>query len=478
MIIQDLLLKEDTIVAISTALKNAPIGIIRISGNKSFDIISQIFKPKNKKKINFNKGYRIYYGYIINDNNEIIDEVLVSIFRKPYSYTGEDMVEISAHGNIIILNKIVELIKSKGARLAKGGEFTLRAVLNQKMDLTQAFAIKDIIEANTEKQLEIAFKNLNGKLSNKINEIKEKLIYWIPWIEALVDFPEEDIPPIDYNLFINDLLNIKQSIIRMLQNYEKLKIYKEGIDTVIIGKPNVGKSTFFNYLYGQERVITSDIPGTTRDIISEYINFNGFLLKIYDTAGFRKTQDKIEKIGIQKTLQIIKNAKLVFFLTEINSIDQNDKELLSNLNENQYLIIIINKIDKIESKDLNKAIENNTSLIKEILYNLNIKNYKIIFASIKENINLDQINKAITEFFETNENLEDNFYITDIFQKELLQEVLNYLDKAIFEYQNNNPVELILVNLRLALEKILNLLGTDITELVINNMLNRFCIGK
>jgi tRNA modification GTPase len=478
MIIQDLLLKEDTIVAISTALKNAPIGIIRISGNKSFDIISQIFKPKNKKELNFNKGYRIYYGYIINDNNQIIDEVLVSIFRKPYSYTGEDMVEISAHGNIIILNKIVELIKSKGARLAKGGEFTLRAVLNQKMDLTQAFAIKDIIEANTEKQLEIAFKNLNGKLSNKINEIKEKLIYWIPWIEALVDFPEEDIPPIDYNSFINDLLNIKQNIIKMLQNYEKLKIYKEGIDTVIIGKPNVGKSTFFNYLYGQERVITSDIPGTTRDIISEYINFNGFLLKIYDTAGFRKTQDKIEEIGIQKALQIIKNAKLVFFLTEINSIDLNDKELLSNLHQNQYLIIIINKIDKIESKNLNKSIENNTSLIKEILYNLNIKNYKIIFASIKENINLDQINKAITEFFETNENLEDNFYITDIFQKELLQEVLNYLDKAIFEYQNNNPVELILVNLRLALEKILNLLGIDITDLVINNMLSRFCIGK
>ncbi|MGC8814633.1 MAG: tRNA uridine-5-carboxymethylaminomethyl(34) synthesis GTPase MnmE [bacterium] len=478
MLIQDLLLKEDTIVAISTALKNAPIGIIRISGSNSFKIISEIFKTKNNKEIDFSKGYRIYYGYIIDNNNKIIDEVLISIFKKPHSYTGEDMVEISAHGNIIILNKIVELIKSKGARLAKGGEFTLRAVLNKKMDLTKAFAIKEIIEANTEKQLEIAFNNLNGKLSNKINEIKEKLIYWIPWIEALVDFPEEDIPPIDYNLFINDLINIKQDIIKMLQDYEKLKIYKEGIDTVIIGKPNVGKSTFFNYLYGQERVITSDIPGTTRDIISEYINFNGFLLKIYDTAGFRKTQDKIEEISIQKALQIIKNAKLVFFLTEINSIDQNDKELLSNLSNNQYLIIIINKIDKIELKDLNKTIENNTILIKQIIDNFNIKNYKIVFTSIKEGINLDQINKAIIDFFENKENLEDNFYITDIFQKELLEEVLNYVDKAIIEYQNNNPVELVLVNLRLALEKILNLLGIDITDFVIDNMLNRFCIGK
>jgi len=478
MMIQDLLLREDTIVAISTALKNAPIGIIRISGKKSFEIISNIFKPKNKKEINFNKGYRIYYGYIINDNNEIIDEVLVSVFKKPYSYTGEDMVEISAHGNLIILNKIVELIKSKGARLAKGGEFTLRAVLNQKMDLTQAFAIKEIIEANTEKQLEIAFKNLNGKLSNKINEIKEKLIYWIPHLEALIDFPEEDIPPLNYSSLIKDLINIKQDIIKMLQNYEKLKIYKEGIDTVIIGKPNVGKSTFFNYLYGQERVITSDIPGTTRDIISEYINFNGFLLKIYDTAGFRKTQNKIEKIGIQKALQIIKNAKLVFFLTEINSIDLNDKELLSNLNPNQYLIIIINKIDKIDSKDLNKAIENNTILIKKMVDNYNIKNYKIVFTSIKESINLDQINKAISEFFETNENLENNIYIIDIFQKELLEGVLEHLDKAIMEYQNNNPIELVLVNLRLALEKILNLLGIDITDLVIDNMLTRFCIGK
>ncbi|MGB9638610.1 MAG: GTPase, partial [bacterium] len=208
------------------------------------------------------------------------------------------------------------------------------------------------------------------------------------------------------------------------------------------------------------------------------INFNGFLLKIYDTAGFRKTQDKIEEIGIQKALQIIKNAKLVFFLTEINSIDQNDKELLSNLSNNQYLIIIINKIDKIELKDLNKTIENNTILIKQIIDNFNIKNYKIVFTSIKEGINLDQINKAIIDFFENKENLEDNFYITDIFQKELLEEVLNYVDKAIIEYQNNNPVELVLVNLRLALEKILNLLGIDITDFVIDNMLNRFCIGK
>lgn len=484
MLVQDLILREDTIVAISTALKNAPIGIIRISGNIAFKIISKIFKPKNNKEINFNKGYRIYYGYIIDNNNKVLDEVLISIYRKPYSYTGEDMVEISAHGNIIILNKIVELIKSKGARLAKAGEFTLRAVLNKKIDLTKAFAIKEIIEANTEKQLEIAFNNLNGKLSNKINEIKEKLAYWIPWIEALVDFPEEDIPPIDYNLFINDLINIKQDIIKMLQNYEKLKIYKEGIDTVIIGKPNVGKSTFFNYLYGQERVITSDIPGTTRDIISEYINFNGLLLKIYDTAGFRKTQDKIEEIGIQKALQIIKNAKLVFFITEINSInpinsiDQNDKDLLANLNNDQYLIIIINKIDKIEPKELNKAMEINTLLIKETTKNLNIKNYKIIFASIKENINLEQINKAINDFFENNENTEDNPYITDIFQKELLEEILNNIQIAIMEYQNNNPIELVLVNLRLALEKILNLLGIDITDFVIDNMLNRFCIGK
>ncbi len=476
--ITELLLKEDTIVAISTALKNAPIGIIRISGNKSFEIISKIFKPKNNKKIDFSKGYRIYYGHIVNDNNKIIDEVLISVFKKPYSYTGEDMVEISAHGNLIILNKIVELIKSKGARLAKGGEFSLRAVLNNKMDLTKAFAIKEIIEANTEKQLEIAFSNLNGKLSNKINEIKDKLTYWIPWIEALVDFPEEDIPPIDYNLLMQDLINIKKDIVKILQNYERLKIYKDGIDTVIIGKPNVGKSTFFNYLYGQERVITSDIPGTTRDIISEYINFNGFLLKIYDTAGFRKTHDKIEELGIKKALQIIKNAKLVFFLTEINSIDLNDKELLQNLNNNQFLTVIINKIDKIPKEKLNESINNNKSLIENILNELEIKNYKIIFLSLKEHLNLEEITKTLSEFFENNQNLEDNFYITDIFQKELLEEILNYIDKSIIEYQNNNPVELVLVNLRLALEKILNFLGIDLSEFVIDNMLHRFCIGK
>ncbi|MCX7870730.1 MAG: tRNA uridine-5-carboxymethylaminomethyl(34) synthesis GTPase MnmE [bacterium] len=476
--LNELLLKEDTIVAISTALKNAPIGIIRISGNKAFNIISKIFKPKNNKKIDFNKGYRIYYGYIIDDNEKVIDEVLISIFKSPYSYTGEDMVEISAHGNMIILNKIVELIKSKGARLAKGGEFSLRAVLNSKMDLTKAFAIKEIIEANTEKQLEIAFSNLNGKLSNKINEIKDKLSYWIPWIEALIDFPEEDIPPIDYNLLIQDLINIKKDIIKILQNYERLRIYKDGIDTVIIGKPNVGKSTFFNYLYGQERVITSEIPGTTRDIISEYINFNGFLLKIYDTAGFRKTQDKIEEIGIKKALQLIKNAKLVFFLTEIDSIDQNDKELLKNLNQNQYLISIINKIDKIEKEKLDESINNNKVLIKNILNDLGFKNYRIIFVSLKEQLNLEQINQALNDFFENDQNLEDNFYITDNFQKELLEDILNYIDKAIIEYQDNNPVELVLVNLRIALEKILNLLGVNLTEFVIDNMLNRFCIGK
>ena len=476
--LNEILLKEDTIVAISTGLKNAPIGIIRISGNKSFEILSKIFRPKNNKKIDFSKGYKIYYGYIKDNEGKIVDEVLVSIFVKPYSYTGEDMVEISAHGNLIILNKIVELVKSNGARLAKPGEFTLRAVLNNKMDLTKAFAIKEIIEANTEKQLEIAFSNLEGKLSSKINEIKEKLTYWIPWIEALVDFPEEDIPPIDYNLLTQDLINIKNDITKILQNYERMRIYKEGIDTVIIGKPNVGKSTFFNYLYGQERVITSDIPGTTRDIISEYINFNGFLLKIYDTAGFRKTKNKIEKIGIQKALELIKKAKLVFMITEINSINSDDLELLKNINPNQYAVIIINKIDKISTNKLHKSIENNISIIENVLKENKITNYKITYVSIKKGFNLEQINEALNEFFKVSENLENNIFITDNFQKELLQEVLVYIDKATQEYTNNNPIELVLINLRIALEKILNFLGIDINEFVIDNMLNRFCIGK
>lgn len=459
-----------TIVAISSGLKNAAIGVIRVSGPEALNFLSKIFVPYRKQVDILNsKGYRAYYGTLQKDG-EFIDEVIVTIYRKPHSYTGEDMVEISCHGNVILMQKIIDVFLDMGCRLAKPGEFTLRAILNQKIDISKAIAIRDIIESTTEQMLRLSLNNLRGSFSSKINWIRERLLYWIPWLEALIDFPEEDIPDINLEDLKLEIIGIIEQIEKIISNYHISKMYREGIDTVIIGKPNVGKSTLFNYLYGQERVIISDIPGTTRDIITEYINFNGVILKLYDTAGFRKTSDIIERIGIQKAKEIIDRAQLIFWVVEYDSLDDNDMEIVSNLSKDKKIIIIINKIDKEKDKE---KIKNFEEKVKNLMSNV-LVNFTIVSCSIKENINMDILRELVPKIIGLDG--QNEIILVDNFQYEILKKIVFFLRRAIEDF--NLSVEIIAINLREALNCITELTGENLSDTVIENLLSRFCVGK
>jgi len=468
-----MILDDSPIVAISSGLKNAAIGVIRASGNGILKIVSRLFRPYNHKVDIINsKGYRVYYGKFVDLSDEVVDEVILTVFRAPKSYTGEDMVEISCHGNIILMQKILNILVSLGCRLALGGEFTLRAVLNKKIDLTKAFAIRDIIESTSEQMLKLSVKNMLGYFSNKISYIKDRLLYWIVWLEAALDFPEEDIPILNLQDLKNDILSLIDFIDKIISSYDVSKMYREGIDSVIVGKPNVGKSTFFNYLYGYERVIISDIPGTTRDIISEYINLDGVVLKLYDTAGFRKTSDIIEKIGIEKAKEIIIKSQLVFWILEYPSFDENDIKAIELLQNYQKVLIVINKIDKAEDQDSKNQFLTFVKKYFEDNLSSKIQKFDIVDCSFKENINLDKLKEKIHNLI----GLSEDIILIDSFQYEILKKVRISLQKTLEDFHFS--IDVIVVNLREALTLITQLMGENLTDIVIDCMLNRFCIGK
>ena len=332
-----------TIAAISTAPGNAGIGIIRLSGDDCFKILQKIFKPKNKGEI---KGYTIKYGNIVkSENDEIIDEVLVSYFIAPKSYTKENMCEINSHGGIVVENQILEECLKNGAVLAEPGEFTKRAFMNGRIDLSQAEAVIDIINSKTEKEMMVAQRHLEGSLSKKIKDIQGEILNLMADIEASIDYPEYDIEETT-NKKINDTLNsVEEKLLKLKNSFENGKILKEGIKTAIIGKPNVGKSSLLNLILGENRAIVSDIEGTTRDTIEEYINIKGIPLKIVDTAGIRKTNDEVEKIGVERSINNISNAELIIALfDDSRTFDDQDQKIL-DLIEGKKTIILINKID-------------------------------------------------------------------------------------------------------------------------------------
>ena len=376
-----------TIAAISTAPGNAGIGIIRLSGDDCFKILQKIFKPKNKGEI---KGYTIKYGNIVkSENDEIIDEVLVSYFVAPKSYTKENMCEINSHGGIVVENQILEECLKNGAVLAEPGEFTKRAFMNGRIDLSQAEAVIDIINSKTEKEMMVAQRHLEGSLSKKIKDIQGEILNLMADIEASIDYPEYDIEETT-NKKINDTLNsVEEKLLKLKNSFENGKILKEGIKTAIIGKPNVGKSSLLNLILGENRAIVSDIEGTTRDTIEEYINIKGIPLKIVDTAGIRKTNDEVEKIGVERSINNISNAELIIALfDDSRTFDDQDQKIL-DLIEGKKTIILINKID------LGK------NLIKENEKLKKFKNNIIEFSTINET-GLDKLYNKIEELFKLN----------------------------------------------------------------------------
>lgn len=453
-----------TIAAISTAPGNAGIGIIRLSGDDCFKILQKIFKPKNKGEI---KGYTIKYGNIVkSENDEIIDEVLVSYFVAPKSYTKENMCEINSHGGIVVENQILEECLKNGAVLAEPGEFTKRAFMNGRIDLSQAEAVIDIINSKTEKEMMVAQRHLEGSLSKKIKDIQGEILNLMADIEASIDYPEYDIEETT-NKKINDTLNsVEEKLLKLKNSFENGKILKEGIKTAIIGKPNVGKSSLLNLILGENRAIVSDIEGTTRDTIEEYINIKGIPLKIVDTAGIRKTNDEVEKIGVERSINNISDAELIIALfDDSRAFDDQDQKIL-DLIEGKKTIILINKID------LGK------NLIKENEKLKKFKNNIIEFSTINET-GLDKLYNKIEELFKLNElDCENTEIITNNRHKQQILYALEDVAKGREGLETHMPVDITAICLKDILERLAEITGENVSEDIINEIFKKFCLGK
>jgi len=377
---------NDTICAIATAQGVGAISIIRISGDDAISISNKIFKGKNLEKVN---SHTINYGHIVNDIGEIIDEVLVSVMKSPKTFTREDVVEINTHGGIAPTNKVLELLLENGCRLAEPGEFTKRAFLNGRIDLLEAEAVMDMIDSKTETQRKMAANQINGKTSNLINELRSDMIQIISNINVNIDYPEyDDVDIITNDVMIPKIQKLKERLSKILKESENGKIIKNGIKTSIIGRPNVGKSSLLNALLEEEKAIVTDIAGTTRDIVEGQININGIILDMIDTAGIRETEDKIEAIGVEKSLKIMEESDLILFMLNNNEELTDDIEELLNKLENKKYIVIINKNDLAPILDRNK---------------LNIPKDKIIDISVANNQGIDELKEKIIEMFNINE---------------------------------------------------------------------------
>lgn len=458
-------MSTDTIAAIGTALSNSGISIIRISGKDSLNIIKKIFNTKSNIEPN-----KIVYGKI-QKNGKVLDTVLVSYFKSPKSYTGEDVCEINCHGGIQITKQILQLVLENGARIAEAGEFSKRAFLNGKMDLTKAEAVINLINSKTNTEARIASNNLEGDLYNKIKTLREDLIELLAHIEVSVDYPEYDYEEVENENVIN-LLNKKiDEINRILDTYEQGKYIKNGVNVVILGKPNVGKSSLLNLLSKSDKAIVTDIPGTTRDIIEEKINIGNIMLNISDTAGIRDTDDIVEKIGVKKSIEKINEADLAIYLLNVeDKIEDKDLEILSKIkNKEVKLIVVINKIDKKEKLKFD--------IIMKQLEELKIEN--IVQMSIINNYGIDELKEKIEKIFNTCDlDFENELIITNERHRDLLKRAKVFLKEARSQIENNEPIDIVSIVIKSASKSLGEIIGSDVNQDIINKIFEKFCLGK
>lgn len=456
-----------TIAAISTAPAIGGIGIIRMSGDECFEILNKIFIPKHKEKIENIKGYTIKYGKVVNPKtNKIIDEVLVSYFKNPKSYTAEDLCEINSHGGIVVVREILELCLQNGAELAEPGEFTKRAFLNGRIDLTQAEAIIDIINAKTSREAQESANQLEGYLSKKINEIKAKIMELMVDIEANIDYPEYDVEEVSNNRAEGKLIEVKKDLENLSKTFENGKILKDGIKIAIIGSPNAGKSSLLNSILKEERAIVTDIAGTTRDIIEEQVVIEGIPFKIVDTAGIRNARDKIEQIGIEKSKKAANEADVVIGVFDSSvELNDEDREILKLLQKKKS-IIILNKIDL----NIDKA-GNSPEILQA--------SSPVVRLSIKNGDNLDELYHELIKMFNLNQiNLGNELLITNVRHQELINKAIESTRMAIDDLNNDMPIDIISINIKQILEHLGEITGDNISEDIIKSIFSKFCLGK
>ena len=454
-----------TIASISTAPGIGGIGIIRMSGEKTFEIIDKIFKPKTHQNIEEIKGYTIKYGTIV-ENGEIVDEVLVSYFKAPKSYTTENMCEINSHGGNVIVRKILELCLKNGAELAEPGEFTKRAFLNGRIDLAQAESVIDVINAKSEKEAKSGIKQLEGFLSKEIKEIKQEILDVLVNVEVTIDYPEYDTPEVQEKEMKTMLESVKNRLEKLEKSFDNGKILKEGIKTAIIGKPNAGKSSLLNAILKEERAIVTDIAGTTRDTIEEFVTINGIPLKLVDTAGIREASDEVEKIGVEKSIKQAEDADLIIAIFDSSKeLTDEDLEILKLIN-NKQSIILLNKTD------LNSVITENDERLKSVSKN-------ILKISALNKTGIEELYDKISEMFNLNKiNFDNEILITNIRHKHIISNAIENVKKANEALILNMPIDITTIYIKDILEDLGEITGELVTEDVINEIFSKFCLGK
>lgn len=456
---------ETTIAAISTAMSASGIGIVRISGEDAMNVIAKIYRSKNgRKNIKEVKTHTIHYGYIY-DGDETVDEVLVMVMRGPKTYTGEDTVEIDCHGGVYAMKRVLETVLKNGAQVAEPGEFTKRAFLNGRLDLSQAEAVMDVIQAKSEVALKSSVEQLKGSVLRAVKEIRGKLLHHIAYIETALDDPEH----FDLDGYPQELLEVaeaqKKKVQKLLKSADDGKMIQEGIRTVILGKPNAGKSSLLNFLVGEDRAIVTEIAGTTRDTLEEYISLHGISLRIIDTAGIRETEDVVEKIGVEKARQMAEKADLILYVVDSSQpLDENDQEIMELL-RGRKSIVIYNKTDLASAVDMGSLREKTGS--------------QVIPVSVVEETGIEDLEKSIREmFFQGEISFDDEVYITNARHKTALEEAEKSLEMVTESIEAGMPEDFFSIDLMGAYEALGKILGENLGEDLVNEIFSKFCVGK
>lgn len=461
-------MKTDTIAAISTAMTNSGIGIIRVSGEDAIKIAHSVFVNKqNQKCLDSYKSHTIHYGYIVDKDNMSVDEVMVSVMKAPHSYTMEDIVEINCHGGVFIIQKIMDIVINAGARIAEPGEFTKRAFLNGRIDLSKAEAVMDIISSKNEFALRSSIKQLKGNLSDIIKNLREKILYEIAFIESALDDPEH----ISLDNYPEKLLikteKICNELKKLLDSADDGKILKEGIQTVIVGKPNVGKSSFMNILVGEEKAIVTEIAGTTRDILEETISLGGLTLNITDTAGIRNTDDIVEKIGVERAKKVLEESDLIIYIIDASlPMDENDFDIIRMIKDKKT-IILLNKSDL------------NVCVTEEEIHNYFSDKGKIIKTSMTEREGIDYFIKTVKDMFLHGDlSYNDEVYITNIRHKKAIKDAYESMLQVRKSIENSMPEDFYSIDLMSAYASLGTIIGEEVGEDLVNEIFSKFCMGK
>lgn len=458
---------EDTIAAITTVLGPSSVGAIRISGPNSALIADRVFYYKGKTSLKDRPTHTITYGKIIDQKGQMVDEALALTMWAPRSFTGEDVVELQCHGGMVVLRKALEMVLEAGARLAEPGEFSKRAFLNGKLDLSQAEAIMDIINAKTETGVRAAANNLQGSIAVSVKEMRRKVVEIIAYLEADIDFPEEDFDRIADAQLERGIADIEGMIDQMLQTYESGRIIREGLKTALVGKPNVGKSSLLNALLKEKRAIVTDIPGTTRDLIEEYYNLGGIPLVLMDTAGIRETEDLIEKLGVEKTQEAIEKADLIIYVMDISEgVTADDLEFIRRFPQ-EKMLLVMNKVDLMKADKSEKEIRSR------------LTGFRVVLISAKEGTGLKELKEGISSiFFGQGLEITDKPFLSNARQKEALTKARKAVRSARRGVEQGMPSDFISIDLKQAWLSLGEVTGETLGEDIIEQIFTRFCLGK